>query len=244
MRDAALYGKIPTIEQLTNEPDKYFPYRFGHSLWTFVGQKWGDEAIGQIMNSVPSVGVERAFLRELGVSLEDLGDEWREDLQTRLLPAVGGMERPRKFAQPLLTEEKSGGEIFLAPALSSDGKTIAFLANGSLLRGQVFIDLWLGDAETGKRTARLVTSAFDPDFEELRLLYSQSAFSPDGQTLAVTGQRRGKDVLYLFDVRVAQSRSSASTSRWSRSPGPSWSPDGNADRVQRHEPAASQISMS
>jgi hypothetical protein len=225
MRDAALFGKIPTIEQLTKEPDKYFPYRFGHSLWAFVGQKWGDEAIGQIMNSVPSVGVERAFKRELGVSFQDLGDEWREDLQTRLLPAVGGMERPRKFAQPLLSEEKSGGEIFLAPALSNDGKTIAFLANGSLLRGQVFIDLWIGDAETGKRAGRMVRSTFDSDFEELRLLYSQSAFSPDGQTLAVTGQRRGKDVLYLFDVQSRKQIKRFDLALETVS-GPSWSPDG------------------
>ena len=59
------------------------------------------------MNSVPSVGVERAFSRELGVSLEDLATEWREDVQTRLLPAVGVMDRPRKFAQPLLTEKQT-----------------------------------------------------------------------------------------------------------------------------------------
>jgi len=225
MRDAALFGKIPTIDQLTKEPDKYFPYRYGHSLWTFVGQKWGDEAIGQVMNSVPSVGVERAFRRELGVSFQDLGDEWREDLQTRLLPPVGGMERPRKFAQPLLTEEKTGGEIFLAPALSSDGKTVAFLANGSVLRGQVFIDLWLGDAETGKRKTRLVRSTFDSDFEELRLLYSQSAFSPDGQRLAVTGQRRGKDVLYVYDVQSRKQIKRFDLALETVS-GPSWSPDG------------------
>jgi Periplasmic component of the Tol biopolymer transport system len=225
MRDAALFGKIPTIEQLTKDPDKYFPYRFGHSLWAFVGQKWGDEAIGQIMNSVPSVGVERAFKRELGVSFEDLGEEWRDDLQTRLLPAVGTMERPRKFAQPLLNEERSGGEIFLAPALSNDGKTIAFLSNGNVLRGQVFIDLWLADAETGKRTARMVRSTFNPDFEELRLLYSQSAFSPDGRTLAVTGQRHGKDVLYLFDVK-SRKQIRRFDLPLETVDGPSWSPDG------------------
>jgi Tol biopolymer transport system component len=226
MRDAALNGKIPTIEQLGNEPDKYFPYRYGQSLWSYIGQKWGDEVIGQIMNSVPSVGVERAFRRELGVSLEDLGDEWREDLQTRLLPAVGSMDRPRRFAQPMLSAERSGGEIFLAPALSNDGKTIAFLSNGSFVRGQVFIDLWLGDAETGKRTARLIKSALDPDFEELRLLYSQSAFSPDGRLLAVTAQRRGKDVLYLFDVRSRKEAKRFELNMESVT-GPSWSPDGS-----------------
>src|ERR1041385_1691469 len=37
MRDAALNGKIPDIDQLTNQPDRYFPYRFGHSLWTYIG---------------------------------------------------------------------------------------------------------------------------------------------------------------------------------------------------------------
>src|SRR5215211_4597265 len=145
MRDAALNGKLPTIEQLGDDPDKYFPYRYGHSVWSYIGQRWGDEVIGQIMNSVPTVGVERAFRRELGVSLDELGDGWREDVQTRLLPAVGSMDRPRHFAQPLLTEKITGGEIFLAPALSSDGKSIAFLSNGSTARGQVFIDLWLAD---------------------------------------------------------------------------------------------------
>ncbi|HVE32806.1 MAG TPA: basic secretory protein-like protein, partial [Gemmatimonadaceae bacterium] len=134
MRDAALNGRIPTLDKLGSDPDKYFPYRYGHSVWSFVGQKWGDEVIGQIMNSVPSVGFERAFRRELGVSLEDLGSEWREDVQSRLLPVVGLTDRPRRFAQPLLTPEISDGEIFLAPSLSPDGKSVAFFSNGNNLR--------------------------------------------------------------------------------------------------------------
>ncbi len=228
MRDAALNGKIPTIEQLTDNPDKFFPYRYGHSLWTYIGQKWGDEVIGQIMNSVPSVGVERAFRRELGVSFEELGDGWREDLQTRLLPAVGNMDRPRRFAQPLFAaKKKDDNDIFLAPALSSDGKTIAFLANGSFLRGQVFIDLWIGDAEKGTRTARLIKSEVDPNFEELRLLYSQSAFSPDGSKLAFTAQRRGKDVLNIFDVKSPKLLQRFDKLELESVTGPTWSPDGS-----------------
>jgi Tol biopolymer transport system component len=225
IRDAALYGKIPTIEQLSDDPDTYFPYRYGHSLWAYIGAKYGDEVIGQIMNAVPSVGVERAFRRELGISFDELGDGWREDLQKRLLPPIGFMDRPHKFAQPLLNPANSGGDIFLAPAYSNDGKSIAFLANGSLLRGQVFIDLWLADGETGKRTDRLVRSTFDPNFEELRLLYSQSAFSPDGRTLALTAQRQAKDVLYLFDAAAHKEIRRFDLPVKSVT-GPSWSPDG------------------
>ena len=225
MRDAALNGKLPTIEQMTDYPDRYFPYRYGHAFWTFVGQKWGDEAIGQIMNAAPSVGIERAFKRELGVSLEDLGDEWKEDMQTRHLPQVANLDRPRKFAQALFTQRKSGGEIFLAPSFSDDGKYVAFLSNGSFVRGEVFIDLWLGDAESGKRIARLVKSTFDPNFEELRLLYSQSSFSPDGKQLAFTAQREGRDVLYLLDVKTRKEVKRFDLPLEGVT-GPSWSPDG------------------
>jgi len=121
-------------------------------------------------------------------------------MNAKYLPQAAVLDRPRSFAQPLLTEKKSGGQIFLAPALSNDGNRIAFLSNGSEKRGEVFIDLWLADAHTGKRIKRLVSSTTNPNFEELRLLYSQSSFSNDGRTLAFTGERQGKDVLYLEDV--------------------------------------------
>ncbi|GAC1649224.1 MAG: DPP IV N-terminal domain-containing protein [Gemmatimonadaceae bacterium] len=201
LRDAGLNGKIPTIEQMTVRPDRFFPYRYGESLWQYIGQRWGDETIGQIMNAMPTMGVERSFKREIGLSLEELSDEWREAMQVKYLPPVASLDRPRKFAQPMLTERRSGGEIFLAPSLSIDGKYVAFLSNGNFYRGEVFIDLWLGDALTGKRIKRLVKSTTDPNFEELRFAYSQSAFSPDGQYLAFTAQRAGKDVMYLLDLR-------------------------------------------
>src|SRR6266550_1679924 len=227
MRDAALNGHIPSVKQMTDQPDEYFPYRYGHSFWTFVARKWGDEAIGQIMSAVPSVGVERAFKRELGESLEDLGDQWREDLQNRMLPMVASLDRARKFSKPLLTPQISGGAIFLAPALSSDGAKIAFLSNGSVPRGQVFIDLWLADARSGKRITRLAASATNSDFEELRLLYSQSAFSPDGRRIAFVGQRSGRDVLYIMriDGTAIERRFDLPLETVIS---PSWSPDGRS----------------
>jgi len=200
LRDAAVSGNIPTVEQMTQRPDKYFPYRYGESLWQYVGERWGDAAIGEILRNASAVGVERAFQRELGMSLDDLSSAWREAVQSQYLPAASNYQRPRAFAEPLLTRKRSGGEIFLAPVLSSDGNYIAFLSNGNEKRGELFIDLWLGNARTGERIKRLVKSTLDPNFEELRLLYSQSAFSNNGRTLAFTAQRKGKDVLYLLDI--------------------------------------------
>jgi Tol biopolymer transport system component len=225
MRDAALNGRLPSMEALTMRPDLYNPYDIGQALWEYVGDRWGDEVIGAILQAAPNVGVERAFRRELGKSLEDLGDEWKEAMQVKHLPQIADLERARKYAQPLLSERRSGGAIFLAPALSPNGEQIVFLSNGSFLRGQIFIDLWLADARTGKRLKRLVKSTTNPEFEELRLLYSQSSFSPDGRTLAFTAQRKGKDVLYLLDVRRRKVIRRIDTHLEGMT-GPSWSPDG------------------
>ncbi len=224
LRDAAVAGTVPSIDQMTQRPDKYFPYRYGESLWQYVGERWGDAAIGQIIEETASIGVARAIQKELGLSLHELSDEWREAINATYLPQAATLQRPQTFARPLLTERRSGGQIFLAPTLSSDGKYIAFLSNGNQKRGEIFIDLWLADARTGKRIKRLIKSTTNANFEELRLLYSQSAFSNDGKTLAFTAMREGKDVLYLLDIATATVKSRLDLpieAIWS----PTWSPD-------------------
>lgn len=226
IRDAALNGHLPTIEQMTRRPDLYFPYRYGQAFWEWVARRWGDEIVGQIMADVPTMGVAEAFQRETDTPIDDLGDEWREAMQNEHLPQIADLERPRRFARPLLTERHSGGQIFIAPALSPDGNYIAFLSNGSFLKGQVFIDLWLADARTGKRITRLVKSALDPNFEELQLLYSQSAFSPDGSRLAFTALSEGKDILYVLDV-ARRKQIARLELPLDGVTGPSWSPDGS-----------------
>ncbi len=226
MRDAAINGHLPTIQQMTQQPSEYFPYRYGSSLWAYVGARWGDEVIGDIMNGLPNRGLERAFRAELGVTLDELGDEWKEAMQSQLLPTLAVQDRPRKFSQPMLNARKTDGNLFIAPSLSDDGNLVAFISVGSFLRGEVFPDLWLADARTGKRIKRLVATTTNSDFEELRLIYSQSAFSPDGRTLAFTAQKEGKDVLYLVDVKSQKIVRTFDQLPVDQALNPSWSPDG------------------
>jgi len=203
VRDAVVNNTLPSIQQMTERPDKYFPYRYGLSVWQYVGVRWGDEVIGEIMNAVPSLGIERAFRRELGMSLDDLSADWKQAMQSKYLPVVAQLDRPRAIAEPLLSQRRSGSiaNLFVAPALSNDGKYISYIAYGSLLRGEVFPEMYLADAETGKRITRLVKTTTNPDFEQLRYIYSQPSFSPDGKLLAFTGQRGGRDVVYVLDVK-------------------------------------------
>ncbi len=228
MRDAALNGKLPTIEQMTNRPDQYFPYRYGESLWRYVGARWGDEIIGEVLQAAAgSTTLDRAFKRHTGFELDELGDEWRESLQTQYLPGIANLERPRKNAQPLLNEKRTGGiiPVYVAPALSGDGRQIAYISTGSLMKAEVFLDLYLADATTGKRIKRLTKSTVDAETEELRYAYSQSAFSPDGRQLAYTAYTKGKDVIDILDIKSRDVIRRLGTDLDAML-SPSWSPDG------------------
>ncbi|MBI4542316.1 MAG: PD40 domain-containing protein [Gemmatimonadetes bacterium] len=220
LRDAAVEGRLPTIEELTYDP-RIFPYRYGHSIWAYIGQKWGDEVVGAILSATLSGGVERSFQRVLGISLEQLSDEWRDAVQTMYLPQLADNQRARRFGRPVLTRRLSKGTLHVAPQISPDGRDIAYLSE----RDFFFVDLYLADAQTGRVRRRLVRSALNPNFESLRFINSTGSWSPDGGRFAFAAKSGDRDVLAILDVRrrrvLAQHRVDLNAIT-----NPSWSPDG------------------
>ncbi len=220
LRDAALEGNLPTIEQLTFDP-RVFPYHFGHALWAYVGERWGDEVIGEILQASVTSGIEGAFKRALGRSLEELSEDWRDAVQTTFLPQLADHYRARRIAKPVLTQQRSGGTFHLAPALSPDGRDIAFLSEGN----SFFVDLYLADAESGRVKQRLVKSTINTNYESLRFINSAGSFSPDGRFFAIAVKHKERDDLVIIDVkRRREERRIPITLNGATSP--SWSPDG------------------
>src|SRR5467141_809296 len=220
LRDASLEGHLPTIEEMTYDPN-IFPYRYGHALWSYIGEKWGDEVIGEILQASASSGVENAFKRALGLTLDELSADWRDAVQTTFLPQLGDHYRARRVAQATLTRKRSRGRIFLAPALTPNGREMAFFGD----QGGFFIDLFLADAETGRVKRRLVKSTINKNYEDLRFINSAGTFSPDGRYFALAAKRRDRDDLVILDVkrgredrRIQIPLNGVQT--------PSWSPDG------------------
>jgi Tol biopolymer transport system component len=220
LRDASLEGNLPTIDQLTYDP-RVFPYHYGHALWSYIGEKWGDEVIGEILQSTTTAGVEGSFKRALGLSLDELSNEWRDAVQTTFLPQLGDHYRARRIAQPLLTEKRTGGGYHLAPALTPDGREVAFFGE----RNSFFIDLYLADAETGRSIRRMVKSTINSNYESLRFVNSSGSFSPDGRYFAIAAKRKQHEDLVILDARRGRE------DRRIQVPlngveTPTWSPDG------------------
>jgi len=221
LRNAALEGHLPTIEQMTYDPS-VFPYRYGHALMAYIGQRWGDEVIGEILHAVAAGGVEAGFRQALHLSLEELSAEWHYDVRRTYLPSIANHQPARLFARPGLTERRTGGSLHVSPALSPDGTRVAYLSEGR----SFFVDLWVADVETGRVRGRLSKSAFSAGLENLRYLYSSGSWSPDGQRFAIAAKRGPRDDIVIFDMRrgriarrIPLPLHGATT--------PSWSPSGD-----------------
>ena len=221
LRDAALEGNLPTLEQLTLDP-YIFPYRYGHSIWAYIGEKWGDEVIGEILQSSASSGIEAAMKRALGRSIEDLSNDWRDAVQTTFLPQIGDHYRARRIAEPTLTRRRTAGRVFLAPALSPDGSEIAFFGD----QGGYFVDLWLANVQTGRVKERLVKSTLNSSYESLRFINSAGAFSPNGRYFAIAAKHKDRDDLVILDVKRHREAARLQVDL-NGIQTPQWSPDGS-----------------
>ncbi len=220
LRDASVEGTLPSIQQLTFDPF-IFPYRFGHALMAYIGERWGDEAVGALLKSTLTGGIEGAFQRVLGISTQQLSAQWRDHVQQTYLPELGDRQSASSVAEPLLTLKKSGGTLHVAPAISPDGSKIAYLSEKDFY----FVDMYLADGRTGEVLRRLVKSTFDSDYETFRYLNASSSWSPDGTLLALAAKRGAQDDLVLLnDKGKEKARLKVDLNGVTN---PSWSPDGS-----------------
>ena len=170
--------------------------------------------------AAPRVGIERAFATTLGLSLEELSHEWASEVRKTYLPQIAEYRQPNAFAKKLTAHHRLEDPWYLAPAISADGRRMAFLSQ----RDGFSFDLYLADATTGEIERKLIETAGNAGFESLRYMSSGAAFSPDGRYIAFAAQSGGADALYLYDL---ERRGVSKKLRFDLNgiANPSWAPD-------------------
>jgi len=196
MRDAAIREKLPHIKDL--DDPKYFPYRWGHAFWAYIGAKYGDRAVASLLRSAANPRFDLVGLaRQLGTDPDSLTADWHTAI-TQATSAVISEEFPYgSAARQVISRESGGGRFNVGPRISPDGKEIAFFSE----RDRFSVELYVADADTGKVLRKLSSSATDPHFDSLEFLNSAGAWSPDGKSLAIGAIKNGKPVVALLDAR-------------------------------------------
>ena len=102
----------------------------------------------------------------------------------------------RLSATRLLARERDTGAINLAPQLSPDGRTVAYLSERDLFG----IDLYLADAATGEVLEKLASVGSDAHTDALRFIESAGTWRPDGQQFAFVVFAGGNNEISVLDV--------------------------------------------
>jgi Tol biopolymer transport system component len=221
MRDAARREKLPKISQLNSS--KYFPYRYGQAFWAYVGGRFGDHVIGDVLKIAGKRGdAEKALEEVLGVKSDDLSKDWHKALQDAYQPLMASKRAASHYGRALISEAGDGGELNIGPRLSPDGRQIVFLSERSLFA----IEMFLADAQTGKVERTIVKTAVDPHFESLQFINSAGAWDAEGRRFVFGAIHAGRPVLSILDVARGDIVREVPLRDLGEVQSPTWSPDG------------------
>jgi Tol biopolymer transport system component len=232
VRDAVHGKRLPAIRQL-HEP-RWFPYRYGHALWAFLAQTYGDDIAARALASKAAGSAIGRLRAVTGERESKLTERWHQAMRAwssgrrpdlcrpdvsgpALLPADCGIS-----STVLIADNRGGGRLNVGPALSPDGSQIVFLSE----RDRYSVDLFLADARTGAVRRKIVSTAGNARFDSLQFIDSAGAWDTRGARFAFAALRHGQPVLTALRMPSGDVEWTHVFSELEQIFDPTWSPDG------------------
>jgi Tol biopolymer transport system component len=214
VRDAVLSGRLP--DTIGGAASDLSPYMFGHSFWSYIGERFGDHSIEKALKPGPKQRrLKDRFRHATGAELDEVYREWRTAMHEMYGNALEGRERYRTWDRR---------NMQIGPALSPDGTRAVFFSE----RDRMSLDLFLVDLDSTRVIRKLATTAASAKFDSLQPLRSAGAWSPDGRWFAFAAVRQGRAALQLIDVGDGGGDREIVFPAVGQVLSPTWSPDGRS----------------
>jgi Tol biopolymer transport system component len=222
MREAARREKLPDVDELDNP--KYFPYRYGQALWAYIGGKYGDRVVGQMLRAaIGRGGTYQDIVKGiLGIDTKALSKDWHTAEFNAYRPVAEATQMPGDFARPVIVAHEKGVRLNVSPEISPDGSRFMYFSERDLFS----IDLYLAETATGKVIRKITDTATNAHFESLQFLTSAGSWSGDGKQFVFPGISKGEPVLEIVDVDRGSIEREIRLPNIDEVLNPAWSPDG------------------
>ncbi|MFA3782895.1 hypothetical protein ABRY23_07525 [Melioribacteraceae bacterium 4301-Me] len=220
MRDA-VQDTIPTIDDLTNP--KFFPYRYGQALLSYIGGKYGDDKLVDILK----VAVRKGDLRlaidtVLSTKIDTLSKQWHQAIRDNYAALKQLTDSASVYGPQLIGAKKYGEDLNISPVISPDGKYILFFSSRDLFS----IDLFLADAQTGEIKKTVLKTVLNTHLENLEFINSAGAWDPSGEKFVFSSVVDSRPVLSILNVNTGEIEKEIRFKELGEIFSPSWSPDG------------------
>lgn len=227
LRSAWLDGTLLTLTEMNTLSGRTSlgaeqVYNQGYALIRYIRDTWGDEAVMALNNTGAWSDFAPTIKKVLGISAQELYDRWMASLDEMYAPY-----NERAF----VTGERVAdlGSTNHYPALSPDGRSLAFLSNRG--RDHTITDLMLMDMTTGK-VRKLV------DEVDYRVTWS-----PDSAMLVYVRRPDSSPRFYdihTYDIATGTERR---ISKNLRARDPAFSPDGSSIVFVRNAQGQNQLGV-
>ncbi len=202
MRDALFNEKYSNLIQLTlfRVRSPYMIYKEGQSFFYFLEKKYGREIIGELFRDLRDIhNLDDAFKASTGKNLEEMNREWIRFYKKRYFHLVSEKSFDDEEGERFTDHEKTDSYINICPAVSPDGKKIAYITNEDIYTSIVIKSL--EDKKKKKeQTMRVVVKGnTGSKFEGMHLLSNYLTWSGSGKLLSFVAQSNGRDIIYLAD---------------------------------------------
>ena len=220
LRDHLLRDDKPTLKEITRN-QKYFAYRFGQGLISYMGGTYGDDAVQDLFRTSLRTGWEAAIEQVFGMTEDTLAMQWWDAVEAEYRPLMAGKSEPYETGNVLLCEECGAGRTNISPSLSPDGQYIVFQSERDLFS----MDLFLAEVATG-RILRPLQRNQTPYIDGIRYVDTSGSWSPDSRKLAFVILAGGNNQLAILDVASGNLEDRIEIEELGAIQNPAWSPDG------------------
>lgn len=202
-----------------------FVYNQGYAMMVYIHEQYGAEKVDELTHQIGSMSFDPAIRRVLGVSADQFYANWVAFLAEN----YGRLEseiRAQGFFQGESLDEVNEGVLEYHPALSPDGKKLAYLTSEKQDYGLTVLKIY--DFETRKKT------------ELKNWIDTRIGWSPDGEEIVFVRNKGGFNDLYIYNLAEDKERR---ISARLRAKDPSFSPDGQRIAFVHNEDGTNNLGL-
>lgn len=200
LRDAVVNDQVP---QITQNPNGYFAYRFGHAVFKYIQEKYGWEGVRDFIyeyrNTLGS-SVDKALKRAFDVSPSEFDTRFRIWLRKQYLPALVVKGEPIEYGEPFRIAGEAQFDEDISPVPSPSGDLLA-----SFVTYKEDVDVAIFNIPD-RRMMRNLTPGYTSKYEyPVAQMFTTGpvmgrdiGFSPSGDQIALFVRReRGRNLMLL-----------------------------------------------
>ncbi len=224
IRDAVVNNLLPSINEMSRYG--YLTYRYGHAVFDFIEQEWGDEGLRSLLFEVKKAllarNMDKVFRDAFGIDVQTFDRRFARYLRRRYLPILTSKRSPDEYGKEIGLRRPD--QYTFSPALSPSGDLVAAIGVPSLEA-----DLLIFSAKDGK-LMRNLTRGFTTRWDFLTVNLhggkKEVSWSPNGNEVAVFAAKEDHRVLLIFDPLTGRRIEQIPFKEIAAVSSPAYSPDG------------------